>query len=181
MLHDRSHLLLRAEAAELADGGGDAPVLAILPDPVPAVDPAAEVPREPSLLEKARAAFQSKAAILAEAHDAQGQLAEAQRLIHGLQTEKAGLAVQVDALTGQLATLRAEQAEISALLDSAKADKATAEEKAVDIVAAVGFPAADLPGAEQEMEKSRDQLLADLTATTDPKEKFRINQQINAL
>ena len=180
MLHDRTNLLLRAEAAELADGGGDAPVLALLPDPVAAVDPAAEV-REPSLLEKARAAFQSKAAILAEANDAQAQLADAQRLITGLQTDKAGLAAQVDVLTAELATLRTERVEIGKLLDSAKAEKASAEEKAADIVAAVGFPAADLPGAEQEMEDTVESLNAKLSATTDPKARWAISRQISAL
>ena len=181
MLHDPSNRFLRDEAAELATGGGAAAALALLPDPVAAVDPAAEVPREPTLLEKARAAFQSKAAILAESHDAQGQLAEAQRLIHGLQTEKAGLAAQVDVLTGELATLRTEQAEISALLDSAKAASATAEERAVDIVAAVGFPAAQLPAAEMEMEDTVESLTAKMEAATDATARWTLSRKISAM
>lgn len=191
MLHHRFLSPLREEAAELATGGGaaaSAPALVVLPDPVAgeAAAPAAPVlaadpVREPTLLEKARAAFQSKAALVADANTAQGQLAEAQRLIATLQGEKAGLAAERDTLKGELQALRTERAEISALLDTAKATSAAAEDRAADIVAAVGFPAAQLPAAETEMAKTRDELLADLTAAADPKEKFRINQLISAL
>jgi len=181
MLHDRSHLILRAEAAELADGGGDAPALALLPDPVAAVDPAAEIVREPSLLEKARAAFQSKAAILAEANDAQGQLADAQRLIAKLELDKGDLRAEVAKLQGEVATLGAERKEIAELLDTAKATAATAEEKAVDLIAAVGFPAAGLPGAEAEPEDTVQTLTAKLAATTDTKARWEISRKISAL
>lgn len=177
--------ILREEAAELATGGGAAaPALAVLPDPAPAaVDPAAEEDpvREPSILEKARAAFQSKAALLAEANDAQAQLADAQRLITTLQADKAGLAAQVDALTGELETLRTERAELSKLIDSAKAEAATAEEKAADIVAAIGHPAAALPAAETEPEDDVDALQAQLEKAVDPKVRWDLSRKISAL
>lgn len=179
---------LREEAAELATGGGAAaPALAVLPDPEPAAAapaaPAAveEPAREPSLLEKARAAFQSKATILAEANDAQRELAEAQRLITTLQTEKAGLAAQVDGLTAELEKLRTERAELAQLIDSAKTEKAAAEEKAADLVAAIGFPAAALPAAETEPEDDLDALQAKLGKATDPKERWDLSRKISAL
>ncbi len=201
MIATRFNRFLREEAAELATGGGPAalpaaaapapaPALVVLPDPVAAEEaaaaPAAPVlaadpVREPSLLEKARAAFQSKASLLADANTAQAQLAEAQRLITGLQTEKAGLAAQVDALTGELATLRAERAEISNLLDTARATSAAAEDRAADIVAAVGFPAAALPAAEAEMEDDLDTVHARMLAATDPKEKAKLAREVRAL
>lgn len=191
MLHHRFLSPLREEAAELATGGGaaaSAPALVVLPDPVAgeAAAPAAPVlaadpVREPTLLEKARAAFQSKAALVADANTAQGQLAEAQRLIATLQGEKAGIAAERDTLKGELQALRAERAEISALLDTAKATSAAAEDRAADIVAAVGFPAAQLPAAETEMEDTVETLTAKLSATTEPKARWEISRKISAL
>jgi hypothetical protein len=191
MLHDRHHRpILLEEAAELATGGGAAlaPVLAILPDPPAAAaeiieDPAAaaDPARKPTLLEQARAAFQSKAGLLAEANAAQLQLADSQRLIATLQGEKAQLANDLAGVRLDLAALRTEQAEIAALLDTAKATAATAEEKAVDLVAAVGFPAASMPGADAEPEDSVETLTAKLAATTDSTARWTISRKISAL
>jgi len=190
MLHDR-HLrpILLEEAAELATGGGaaPAPALVVLPDPpAPAAeileDPAAADPaRKPTLLEQARAAFQSKAGLVAEANAAQLQLADSQRLIATLQGEKAQLATDLAGARADLAALRTEQAEIAALLDTAKATAATAEEKAVDLVAAVGFPAASMPGADAEPEDSVETLTAKLAATTDSTARWTISRKISAL
>ena len=200
MIATRFNRFLREEAAELATGGGPAalpaaaapaPALVVLPDPVAAeqaaaapaapVLAAAEPPREPTLLEKAYASFQGKAHLVAEANAAQAQLADSQRLIATLQGEKAALAAERDGLKGELEALRAERAEISALLDTAKATSAAAEDRAADIVAAVGFPAAALPAAEAEMEDTLETLTAKLQATTDPKDRWAISRKISAL
>jgi len=99
----------------------------------------------PNLLDRAKAAFKSGPSLEAENRilradnsDFQSQVSEMQSQIQNLTEENANLIDQESALTSII-----EAAEISAK---------TATQTAIDMVAATGIPAADLPAQEAEAE-----------------------------
>ena len=174
--------ILRAEAGELPEGGGaavaepsaaaPAPALAVLPDPSPAA--AAPVSRKPTLLEKITAGMAEKGSLLAQLNDAQGQLATITGQHAALLQEKATLE------TG-LTAKRQELADIEAALNAAHSTAATAEERAVDITASQGVPPVKLPEGAASSTPTIEDLMARLDKEQDPKARFTLAQEIQAL
>lgn len=170
------------QVTDLTTGGGaatqEAPAAAAEAPPVVA---AAAEPREPSILERAQAAFQSKGALLTRATDAEAQLATARESIATQAAEIAALQAKNASLLAERDQAHADLAEIGKLLDQAKAEAATAEDRALDIVATTGLRALDLPPAQSEPVEDIDAVHARLVATTDPKEKAVLARKVRDL
>lgn len=170
-----------AETPAAALAAAESPA-AIETAPAPAAAAPVEEPaRELSILERATAAFQSKAGLLTRATAAETALAQARESIATQAGEIAGLQAKNAQLLADRDQARTELAEIGKLLDQAKAEATTAEARALDIVATTGVRAADLPAAQSEPVDDYASLHAKLETTTDPKEKAVIARQLRDL
>lgn len=177
-----------ADAADLtpaatAEPAAAAPALTLLPPPAAdAADAEAEAEqRPPSTLERATAAFASKSNLVARNNDLTKQLEATRAEVATLRADRAGLEAQVDHLTASLESARKELSDIEALLKTAEAEKQTVEEAAAHTVAAIGFPAASLPGAETELPDDLTTLSAKLEKEKDPTQRWKLARQISAL
>lgn len=148
----------------------------------PAASAAAAAPvGKPSRLQLALAAVQSKGELLKRATAAE---ALAAGMTNDLAAERATVASQAATITtlrAEIQGLQTELAEIGSVLETAKAEAKSVEEKAVEIVAAVGVEAGKLPAATAEDQDDSEGLRAKLSATKDPKEKYALAQQLKAL
>ena len=121
------------------------------------------------------ATMKDKGGLLAQVNDLTGQLATATAEVTRLATELA-------TAKSDLATVRGELAAVDTALGNARGEMKTAEALAVDIAASQGVPPAALPAA---VVNGSVETLASLqekmATTTDAKERFRIQEKIEAL
>ncbi len=184
----RNRFLFSADP-EAALGGTGPGAAAVIPFPAAAAAPAvaavAEAPAaaappaaaavEPSLLERVKASIQSKGTLLATADAATLRATTAEA-----RADKAETALT--AANGELATLRAERADIAAALVTAKAEKQDVDTAAASQVAALGFEPGKLPAAASEAaEETKDQLVARLEKEPDNDKRFALAAKINAM
>lgn len=135
--------------------------------------PAAQ--RKPGRLEMISASIKDKGGLMAQVNDLTGQVST-------LTAENTRLKGELATATQQLTAVRGELAEVDQALAGARSEMKTAEALAVDIAASQGVPAAALPaplipGASETVAD----LEAKMEATKDPKERWRIQEKIEAL
>lgn len=179
-----SNRLLRSAEPEALGGNGTAPAAAatnIVPiaETPPAAEseavPAAEAPVEPAgFLASVLGAVQSKGKLVIERDLA---LARAEKA----ETENLSLHSQISTLTTQLSTLQKERSEISAALTTAQAEKQEVDTAAASQVAALGFPAAELPAAGSSAVETRESLEAQLVNETDNNKRWELSAKLNAM
>jgi septal ring factor EnvC (AmiA/AmiB activator) len=125
-------------------------------------------------METLTAALADKGSLLAQLNDAQGQLAKVSGDFAALQKEKA-------TLEAELTAKRQELADIEAALNAAHSTAASAEERAIDITASQGVPPVKLPEGAASSAPTLDDLVARLEKEQDPKARFTLAQEIQAL
>jgi|SRR5215471_1494476 len=140
--------------------------------PAPPEPPREEAAKDPTVLEKLTALLKPKGELQAEISSLKSQIDVRNASIVDLNTE-------ISALKKEIETLRAEAAQlpaIRALIAELESQKKTVEASAVDKVAALGFPAKDLPAAAPDKEEKKEEaptaqaLLEELNKITDPQE-----------
>ena len=125
-------------------------------------------------METLTAALADKGSLLAQLNDAQGQLAKVSGDFAALQKEKA-------TLEAELTAKRQELADIEAALNAAHSTAASAEERAIDITASQGVPPVKLPEGAASSAPTLEDLVARLDKEQDPKARFTLAQEIQAL
>jgi predicted nuclease with TOPRIM domain len=155
--------VLRNEAAEHEiQGAGNAPAAA------------AEEPRKPGVIEQAMAGLRSKAALNTEIAQLKGTVESQAARIQELETQAAEL-------SGKVVKFTADHAALEQALTEAAEEKQSVDEAAAAKLAAVGIAPTQLPPAGQDAQDTADSLRDKLKVEKDPKERFRLQQRIDAL
>ena len=144
-----------------------------LPEEQAAAPTAAET-KTPGIIEQAMAGLRSKAALNAEIAQLRGELQSLQTRYDQLETLNTELAAKVDTFT-------ADHARLEAALQEAAEEKQSVDEAAAAKIASIGIAPAQLPPAGQDAQETADGLRDKLKVEKDPKERFRIQKQIDAL
>ena len=144
-----------------------------LPEEQAAAPTAAET-KSPGIIEQAMAGLRSKAALNAEIAQLRGELQTAEARVSELETQNATLNLQVSTFT-------ADHARLEAALQEAAEEKQSVDEAAAAKIASIGIAPAQLPPAGQDAQETADGLRDKLKVEKDPKERFRIQKQIDAL
>jgi chromosome segregation ATPase len=179
---------LRSEAHEMGDGGGAAPAAAAPAAETPAAAPpapaaataTAAAQREPTMLEKVQAALRDKGVILAENNGFKAEIAALKGDLAERDVSMATLQARVVTLEAENTQLQADFLSIDAALKSTEARVVAVDTAAARQIAGMGFEASVLPAAETAAE-TVEGLVAKMTATTDPQEKYKLAARINAL
>jgi LPS O-antigen subunit length determinant protein (WzzB/FepE family) len=156
---------LREEASEHATDGGGATTQQAAP--------VAEA-KPPGIIEQAMAGLRSKAALNAEIAQLAGKLQSEQARATQLEERN-------QLLEQQVAGFKADHARLEQAIQDAAEEKQTVDEAAAAKLASAGVPQAALPPAGQDAQDTAESLRDKLKSTTDPKERFRIQQRIDAL
>lgn len=168
----------------LCDEQGEAPIATSgAPAPVAAEPQIADDPVKLTIGQRLSAALASKESLQTKIVEQGNTLTEQAATITDLQA-------QLTWATAKVAQLEADAAEVETALHAAEAESATlkaqaktAAQLANEKVAALGFPAAQLPAASASISAATDEeQIADLTkkleASKDPGERGRLSQQI---
>jgi len=168
---------LFAEAAtDLASGGGSSvstPAADAAPETAAPAVAAEEKPKEPGLLERVFAATKDKAVILSDLQAAKVRA----------ETAESQLAIATGELSqarAKITALETERQQIAEALEKSTAANTTVEAAAVTKVAEIGFDTKELPSAAKAGE-SKEEILAELAATTDVRKRWDLAEKLNSL
>ena len=148
--------------------------LEVVETPEAAAPAAEDSPAPPTILQRAQALVKPKANLQAEVSQTKAQLAKA--------TDALALANgKLAALTEANAAMTLELVEIEKVVEHLEGESKTANQIAIDMVAATGLPAAELPAQDVDQVDTLESLQTSLSKSDDPREKGVIAAKIREL